>query len=233
MTQTEFIEKYRRLCGHIARNFIWRRKRQLEESNGHDNSELSRRNDVDAQDLASAALLRLAKVKEQYWDQPHYVKKAIVTAIIDETRKQEKWFKNEFCPYQGIWITRNRKGTTHGTNDTEDYFDSLPGRDGLATQVQSSHDSATLQEAIQVLTDSERTVITIFFGLNNLQHKRERAIAQSLGKTKFWVERRLHSGLNRLRKEIGLNPLTAFDFTSLSSRKQARTKRIPSYPGQQ
>jgi RNA polymerase sigma factor (sigma-70 family) len=239
-TQEQFIEHYRRLCGHIARSFIGRRKQRLDDASGKASSDLfaefpnllSKRADLDAQDLASAALVRLARCPSGKWDQPYYVKRLIVNAIIDELKKLDHVFNHEWCP-NTVAHDRSARGEP-GPRYEVDFFDTLPGRDGLAQSTQIKYDSSTITSALAVLSQGERLVISFYFGLNGMRPRRERAIAAALGRTQFWVERRLSAGLNRLRKEIGLKPLNPFELVKLEAMRETKSKlpRVPSYPGQ-
>jgi DNA-directed RNA polymerase specialized sigma24 family protein len=145
-----------------------------------------------AEDLASAALISLVKCQQQYWNQPYYVKRLIVNAIINEQKRQQKIFERELCAF--------------AMEDGSDWFDTLPGRDGLAQSTQVKYDTQKMLDALHVLTEGERLVIQFYFGFNGIQPIKPRGIAIKLARTEFWVERRLASGLNRLRREMGNSP---------------------------
>ena len=215
-SQDAFIEQYRRLCGHIARRFVFRHRRQFEDSTGHVSEEpfspspnvqhsrrardytmirggaLAKRDDLAAQDLASAALLRLVKCPLRYRDQPAYVRRLIVNAIIDEQKRQQKTFHYEYAapalPNGGDW------------------FDTQPGRDGLAQATEIKFDAIRAIQAMDCLTQGERLVVEFYFGLNGVQALKEHAIACKLARTRWWVERRLTSALIKLRTQVGGNP---------------------------
>lgn len=209
-SQDAFVEQYRRLCGYIARRFVYRQKRQFEENRGklQSDSGLESRSssgktaangysaalpkcyDLAAQDLASAALLRLVRCPERYRDQPKYVRRLIVNAIIDESKKQQRLLAREYA--------------APSTIDGEDWFDLQPGRDGLAEYTRIKVDGARAKEALSSLTQGERLVVEFYFGLNGVEPLGEHAIACKLARTRPWVEKRLSSALVKLRTQIAI-----------------------------
>ncbi len=206
-TRGEFIEQYRRLCGHIARAFVskWRRNlisngglAQGSDSNYAPHIQASRTLQFKAEDLASAALLKLCKCKPEYWNQPYYVKRLIVNAIIDEQKFQQKTFEHEW---------QAPKPDSRGSNSVypmvDDWFDQQPGRDGLAEATRIKLDSEAIRKSFICLTSSERIVIEMYYGLKTKTPLKEYAIASRLGKDRGWVERKLKAGLNAIRREIG------------------------------
>jgi RNA polymerase sigma factor (sigma-70 family) len=208
-TREQFVEQYRRLCGHIARNFITKWKQKLINS-GHGVEETlylrsgfpaTRVLQCRAEDLASAALVNLAKCPRQYWNQPHYVKRLIVNAIIDEQRVQQKIFENE---WQAPDVPRHDSGQP----EYYDWFDTQPGRDGLAEATRVKFDGEKISQAMTALSQAERLVVELYFGLHNDSPIREYKIAAKLGRDQGWVERRLKAGLNHIRRELG-QPVSA------------------------
>jgi RNA polymerase sigma factor (sigma-70 family) len=212
-SREQLIEQYHRLCGHIARKFVQRWKRKLEAAGLDLADEFGKSGKWEtntpqfasvflvqkSQDLASAAIVRLMKCPEKYWNQPYYVKRLIVNAIIDEQKAQQKVFEHEWQPPEFGSSTRS------GAFEAHDWFDTQPGRDGLAEATRVKFDAAAVQEKFSALSQGERLVIELYFGLNNTPAIKEYAIASKLGRTREWVDRRLKSGLNVIRREIGVN----------------------------
>jgi DNA-directed RNA polymerase specialized sigma24 family protein len=155
---------------------------------------------TDAQDLASAALLKLAMCPKRLWNEPYAVKRLIVNAIIDESRKQQKVFENEWQAPHTVGNSGNKGERVH----SDDWFDTQPGRDGLAEHTRIKLDSEKIQRALDCLNDGERLVITLFYGLETDAPLKEYAIASRLGRTVKWTQNRLQSGLARIRQEIGV-----------------------------
>jgi RNA polymerase sigma factor (sigma-70 family) len=220
-TREEFIEQYRRLCHHIARNFVLRQQRKLEQSFGQTSEpkkiQQARRAHKSAplpvkaewayvapdqsHDLASAAILKLMRCPEKYWNQTgrngknNVVKRVIINAIIDEFDRQQMIFSNE----------------VQSPDPGEDWFDTLPGRDGLADHTRIKFDSQKAKTALQSLTEGERLVIQFYFGLG-CDPLNPYTIARKFDRTRYWAERRLESGLAKLRKQLNspqnLQPLS-------------------------
>jgi RNA polymerase sigma factor (sigma-70 family) len=207
-SQDAFVEQYRRLCAHIAWRFVFRQKRQHEADAGAPDPIrpsrssrgpyatvsgplLPKTDHLAAQDLTSAALLRLVKCPARYRDQPAYVRRLIVNAIIDEQKRQQKIFHSEYA--------------APALPDGEDWFDTQPGRDGLAQATQIKFDALRAIQAMDCLTQGERLVVEFYFGLNGVQPLKEHAIACKLARTRFWVERRLTAALIKLRTQVGGN----------------------------
>src|SRR5881628_429207 len=81
MTDVEFVEKYKNLCGHIAQDFVSRSRRD---------NVINSLGQQDAQDFASVAMLRLVKCPIEKRDQKNYVVTLIVNGIITAWRKRLK-----------------------------------------------------------------------------------------------------------------------------------------------
>ena len=64
-------------------------------------------------------------------------------------------------------------------------------------------DSEKVSEAMTSLSQAERLVIELYFGLHTENPIREYKIAAKLGRDQGWVERRLKSGLNNIRRQLG------------------------------
>lgn len=175
-SQTEFIERYRYLCRHIARNFVLKARKK-------DDGEAIW-SEAEIEDLTSAAVLKLCRAPKKYWNQPPYAKRIIVNAIIDEFNGKRKTSTHEVCPV------------------SHDFFDSIPGRNGLSHAVELAFDSERALSAFECLSASEKMVLEFYFGLNGIQPIKHRAIAIRLGRTEPWVEYKLQSGLEKLRAEI-------------------------------
>lgn len=140
--------------------------------------------EADIEDLTSAAVLKLCKAPQKYWDQPWIAKAVIVNAIIDEFKRKRKTSDNELSPSSPV------------------FFDSLPGRNGISHAVENAVDGNRALGLLYRLTQGERLVVEFYFGLNGIEAIKERAIAAKLGRTERWVENRLESGLNKLRAEM-------------------------------
>ena len=219
-TREQLVEQYRRLCGYIARSFVTKWRRRLINSGGGSSEETfilrsgfpaTRTLQCKAEDLAGAALIKLMKCPERYWNQPYYVKRLIVNAIIDEQKVQQKIFENEwqspefkFGPLEsGRSGSSGKYANNHSTADYVDWFDTQPGRDGLAEATRVKFDSEKVSEAMTSLSQAERLVIELYFGLHTENPIREYKIAAKLGRDQGWVERRLKSGLNNIRRQLG------------------------------
>jgi RNA polymerase sigma factor (sigma-70 family) len=204
-TKEQFIEQYRRLCGHIARSFVAKWRRKLINAGGGSVEETyflrsgfpaTRTLQCKAEDLAGAALIKLMKCPERYWNQPYYVKRLIVNAIIDEQKVQQKIFQNE-------WQSPEFSNYSHPVREYHDWFDTQPGRDGLAEATRVKFDGEKITRAMTSLSQAERLVVELYFGLYTDNPIREYKIAAKLGRDQGWVERRLKSGLNNIRRQLG------------------------------
>lgn len=204
LTDTQFMEKYRRLCGHIAWDFVRRSHRDV--------SPITLTQE-DAEDFASCALIKLmAYHRSPNWtkhgDNKWYVQRIIENAITTAWRKRLKQMyseqegndrtlpiklKGERWQY-GEWESANSK---HG-----DPFDQLPGPDGLAGKTQTKFDFATIVALIPSLPNSERVVVELTFGLNGAESFSRKLIAKKLGRTEWWVETKQHSAIQRIREQI-------------------------------
>jgi RNA polymerase sigma factor (sigma-70 family) len=191
ISDQELFDKYGRLCGYIAQRFIHRI-----DSNGERHNDLQGQ---DAEEFASAARISLLKMPQKYRTNPYVIQRSITNAIIDAWRKRIKQTRNEWQPPQ---IARENSGP-------EDYFDSLPGRDGLAEHTQVALDIGKALAILPLLSCSERTVIELHFGLNDCQPCTSDRIAKKLGRSERWVSMRLEVGLKHLRERIVGKPVTS------------------------
>jgi len=174
----EFVERYRRLAGHIAWTFVRRSHREI--------SPVVLTQE-DAEDFASCALLKLVKCPPQFRDQKPYVNLLIVNGIITAWRKRLKQLESE----------TNGKGAEDG----EDYFDTIEGRDGVHTSTQTKFDFRTVSNLLPNLPAAERLVIELNFGLGCPPCGVER-IGKKLGRSKSWVELRISKGILRIRESL-------------------------------
>jgi RNA polymerase sigma factor (sigma-70 family) len=202
-TKEQFVEHYRRLCGFYARKFVFRWKKTREEETNVNHCQ------ADIEDLASEAYIKLLKCPPKYWNEFYYVQRLIINAIITAFDKRNKILAKEWQPPHnagggGGARTGHERFIVRQPSHTHDYFDTLPGRDGLAESTQIKQDSEKIISALNSLTQAERLVLEFYFGLNGLKAIKEQAIAAKLGRTKFWVDRRLAAGLYRVRQEIGI-----------------------------
>lgn len=211
LSDTQFIEKYRRLCGHIAWDFIKRSHRDVSPI---------KLTQEDAEDFASCALIKLtAYYRSPNWtkhgDNKWYVQRIIENAIVTAWRKRLKQMATE---REGT--ERNLKlthlGYEHpssfndggqqfgvtGTSTCVDLFDRLPGPDGLAGKTQTKFDFATVVALIPSLPNAERVVVELTFGLNGAESFSRKRIAKKLGRTEWWVESKQQAAIQRIREQI-------------------------------
>lgn len=205
LSTEEFIEKYRRLAGHIAWTFVRRSHKEI--------SPIVLTQE-DAEDFASCALLKLVKCPPQYRDQKFFVNRLIVNAIITAWRKRLKQMETEWDQCMlGSVIHKNggNTGSHHngGIEDTRegnsDIFDRLPGPDGLHGKTQVKFDSATAMAFLPNIPQAERLVIELNFGLGCPPCGVER-IGKKLGRSKTWVELRINRGILRIREQLTSQP---------------------------
>ena len=192
----EFVEKYRRLAGHIAWTFVRRSHREI--------SPVVLTQE-DAEDFASCALLKLVKCPPQFRDQKPYVNLLIVNGIITAWRKRLKQLESEqrADPRRNAW-NQQWTGETREAGQVEvesDWFDTLEGRDGVHTQTQTKFDFRTVSNLLPNLPPAERLVIELNFGLGCPPCGVER-IGKKLGRSKTWVELRISRGILRIRESL-------------------------------
>lgn len=197
MDDAAFIEKYRRLCGHIAWDFVRRSHR------GISDVVLSQE---DAEDFASCALLKLVRCPAEHRENKWYVQRVIENAITTAWRKRLKQLEleKEATPK----VLRVSTGTTSASSDrfgmlaSSDIFDLLPGPDGLAGKTQVKFDYAAISALMPKLPESQRLVLELSFGLDGCQPCSPERIAKKLGRSSLWVRLKYEAGVKRLREEI-------------------------------
>jgi hypothetical protein len=82
-----------------------------------------------------------------------------VSKIITAWHKRLKYGRSEWQPPHYVG---GGQGVTDPSNTT-DYFDTLPGRDGLAEQTQTSFDSARVLAIVPKLPRAQRIVLRALF----------------------------------------------------------------------
>jgi len=210
LSDTEFIEKYRRLCGHIAWDFVRRSHRDV--------SPITLTQE-DAEDFASCALIKLmAYHRSPNWskhgDNKWYVQRIIENAITTAWRKRLKQMgteregteRNLKLSKLGDHPTSFNDGQNFGaslvTANYADVFDRLPGPDGMAGKTQTKFDFATVVALIPSLPNAERVVVELAFGLNGAESFSRKRIAKKLGRTEWWVETKQQAAIQRIREQI-------------------------------
>lgn len=200
MTDTELVEKYGKLCGHIAWAFV----RRSQSAAKFDEQISSALGSEDAEDLAGAALLSLIKCPAAHRHEPPYVKRLIVNAIIKAWRKRlrvieiERGAPRSLGPFRSIG---GEQGISHPVSELGDWFDTQPGPDGLAGKTQTAFDYATVVSLLPKIPQAERIVLELSFGIG-CKAFAERQIAKKLGRNRSWVTSRLHRGILRLRESL-------------------------------
>lgn len=186
MTETEFIEKYRRLCGHIAWDFVKRSHRDV--------SPIFLTQE-DAEDFASCALLKLLRCPEQHRDNKWYVQRIIENAIVTAWRKRLKQL--------GAEQEANKRSLSLTADEYQgDIFDLLPGPDGLAGKTQTKFDYAKVIALMPKLPDAQRIVLELSFGLNGCQACSPQRIAKKLGRTEWWAQKTFNAAIKNIQSEL-------------------------------
>jgi len=202
MQDAEFIEKYRRLCGHIAWDFVKRSHRDV--------SPIALTQE-DAEDFASCALIKLLKCPAQHRDNKWYVQRVIENAITTAWRKRLKQLGQE----REVQTVRGELDIPSPANpwahsEGGDLLDMLPGPDGLAGKTQIKFDFAKVNSVLPTLPNSERIVVELTFGLNGAEPFTLKRIAKKLGRTEWWTETKLRMALLRMRAKISSqSPISA------------------------
>ena len=201
ISDEQLFAKYGKFCGYMAWQFV---KRSGSYEDGFENGARSqsdtrvRLDTEDAEDLASIATYYLLRIPQQFRDQPPYIKRVIVSKIITAWHKRQKYGRREWQPPHHVI----------GRPDETDYFDTLPGRDGLAEHTQTSLDSAKIVALIPRLPEAQRVVLELYFGLNGAKPCGSTRIATKLARTRYWVDARLNAGLQEIRTMISANPVS-------------------------
>jgi len=209
LTDVEFIEKYRRLCGHIAWDFVRRSFRDV--------SPITLTQE-DAEDFASCALLKLVKFPEKHKGTKYekfYVQRTIENAITTAWRKRLRNLQLELDGTR-LKISQPRAGQYprtafvykdedgFGFKGEDDIFNRMPSADGerLMDQKLRDIDASRYLALIPTLPTAERIVIELTFGLNGAEAFSRKRIAKKLGRTEWWTESKLKSAILRMRSQI-------------------------------
>jgi len=203
MQDAEFIEKYRRLCGHIAWDFVKRSHRDV--------SPIALTQE-DAEDFASCALIKLLKCPTQHRDNKWYVQRVIENAITTAWRKRLKQLgqEREVQTVRGELDIPSPANHYGARSEGGDLLDMLRGPDGLAGKTQIKFDFAKVNSVLPTLPNSERIVVELTFGLNGAEPFTLKRIAKKLGRTEWWTETKLRMALLRMRAKISSqSPISA------------------------
>lgn len=182
LTDQELVEKYGQLCGHIAWDFVRKNPDQLKRE--------------DAEEFASAALLRLIKCPAPKRRSKPYINVLIKNEIIRHWHRRLRQLKREADDKIVL--------PAHANNDhdsgNERLMDRFPDPRPLhAELMHSAFDQAKVLQLLPELCESERVVIELSFGLNGAKSFSQERIAKKLGRTRYWVESRLQVGIKNLR----------------------------------
>ena len=194
ISDEELFRKYGKFCGYMAWQFV---KKSGSYSDGVKKFRLDTE---DAEDLASVARYYLLKLPQCYRDQPPYVKRVIVSKIITAWNKLVKSEQREFQPEHKP--TRRNQAVTVLDYDEGDYFDRQPAPGDLSESTQVALDATRILALLPRLTPPERTVIELHFGLNGAKPCGSQRIATKLARSRYWVDIRIQSGLQELRRLI-------------------------------
>jgi RNA polymerase sigma factor (sigma-70 family) len=150
-------------------------------------------NQAEAEDLASRALTQLLKCPKARRSEHAYVTRVIINGVLDGLRIRRKIRANEWQPPHRV------RGPA---SEEVEYFDSLPGPDGLAHKTQLAFDSQTALEHLDDLPQAERVVIQLHFGLHSDKSFTISQISRKLARSERWVESRLATGIRHLREQM-------------------------------
>lgn len=207
MTDIDLVEKYGKFCGFMAWQFVSRGQTAAKREN-----QLTSLHTEDAEDLASIAMIGLLKCPAAHRHEPPYVKRLIINHIIKGWHKMNRWKGAEQqAPTGGDEGSIERTAAPSRSFDYtwgsgRDFFDNLPGRDGLAGYTALKYDSAAVLAILPLLPESERLVIELSFGLlPGTEAIGLDRIARKLGRTKYWADIRLQKGLVRVREHLQLS----------------------------
>lgn len=201
----ELISKYGRLCGHVAQALVKKSSNLTQE---------------DAQDFASAAMMKLIKCPAHHRHEDPYIRTIINNAIRNVWRKRIGQLNAECVPIvddpssSSRRVAQGDKGPgwrahTLGLNagprppsDLKFIISKLSG-DGLPDRTQRKFDAETLAGLINSLPSVERTILQLHFGLSGCKSISQRQIAKKLGRSRDWVEPRLVRGIQLVREQVG------------------------------
>lgn len=188
MTDEQLVEKYSKLCTHIAWSFVTKAnhtKAQPFAKRGGDHQEWDRRlTAVDAEDFAADALMKLLRCPQQYRTEHSYVLRLIINTVINSHKKRSRVVHYE-----------TRVG---GNWDLEGEWEQPAPLEKVDPYDFAAHDIENLD--FSSLTEPELTVLRLHFGLDGAEGLSEKVIARKLGRTQWWVQTRLRQGLQKLRQ---------------------------------
>lgn len=187
----ELISKYGRLCGHVAQALVKKSSNLTQE---------------DAQDFASAAMMKLIKCPAHHRHEDPYIRTIINNAIRNVWRKRIGQLNAEATQLD---LREGQKGGTdwhhgaiHNGIERRLLLSKLSG-DGLPDRTQRKFDAETLAGLINSLPSVERTILQLHFGLSGCKSISQRQIAKKLGRSRDWVEPRLVRGIQLVREQVG------------------------------
>lgn len=211
LSNQELVDKYGRLCGYVA----WRFVRQNHKAQPFKDQAEPLLGTADAEDLASAALVKLLKCPMEHRHEPPYIRALISNAIINAWHKRLKTLRAEVPPQENTRLLKRWAeggNAVRGTNNSqvdmhhEEILDRVPDDGDIEEEIQSSMDSALAAERVNQLPIPERVVIELSFGLNGCKPCGIERIAKKLSRTKWWVQTRHDAGIKRLRENLGIKP---------------------------
>lgn len=196
----ELISKYGRLCGHVAQALVKKSSNLTQE---------------DAQDFASAAMMKLIKCPAHHRHEDPYIRTIINNAIRNVWRKRIGQLNAESVPLLGLQGNGHNTGgrtwraetlgfsqCSQSGRDVKFILSKLSG-DGLPDRTQRKFDAETLAGLINSLPSVERTILQLHFGLSGCKSISQRQIAKKLGRSRDWVEPRLVRGIQLVREQVG------------------------------
>jgi RNA polymerase sigma factor (sigma-70 family) len=204
ISNQELVDKYGRLAGFLA----WRFVRQNHKALPFKDQDHPLLGTEDAEDLASAALVKLVRCPMEHRHEPGYVKTLITNAIINawhkrlktlraERQAREVWESGEFGPHGG---DRQAPG------EVTTLLERVPDSTDMELNIQSQMDSTLAAGRVTNLPAPERIVIELSFGLNGCKPVGLDRIAKKLGRSRWWAEVRLKKGIERLREDLQIKP---------------------------
>lgn len=199
ISDQELVDQYGKFCTYMAWQVVGKRSELGEDKSGL--------RPQDAEDFSQLALIKLISLPQTYRDQPYYVRQVIILAVCNAKRDRLRWKRTR--DWQPPHVRGERWHGNGIAEHGEDYFDTLPGRDGLAEYTQVNHDCARMLEILPKLHAAERLVLELHFGVNGCQASTIRTIAKKLGHRDSWVEVRLKRGLAQLKSLLVTNPSQA------------------------
>lgn len=96
ITDEQLIDKYGKFCGYMAWTFVKRNRAKGSEPFAEQVDPLL--GTEDAEDFAATAMMYLIRIRPEKRDQPPYIKRVIISKIINAWRKRIKELKSEvYC----------------------------------------------------------------------------------------------------------------------------------------